>query len=264
MLSGIALRRRLHADEDRALAGEGDAGVGALRRQFDRGDVFQPHEAAVLGLDGHALELVDVLQVGIGRDVGDDEIALGLPGGGLEVVRPDRHGDVVRRYAAPRHPRGVEPDPHREGLSAENFGRRHAIDGGQDRLHHARQIVRYRRSRKFLAGESEIHHGGGLAGRLQDDRIVGLSRNQVSDRIHLRHHFGQRLVGIEVELDVDRNQALALGRGRGDVVDAFGGRHRLLDRRGDEALHQVRRGAGIDRRHRDHGVRQFRILPDRQ
>ena len=28
----IALRRRLHADEDRAFAAEGDAGVGALRR----------------------------------------------------------------------------------------------------------------------------------------------------------------------------------------------------------------------------------------
>ena len=260
----VALRRRLHADEDRALAAERDAGVGALRRQFDGGDVLHPHEAAVLGLDRHALELLDVLQVGVGGDVGDDEIALGLAGRGLEVVGPDRRGDVVGRHAAARHPLRIEPQPHRKGLAAENIRRRHAVDGRQDRLHHAGEIVGDRRARELVAGEADIHHRRGLAGRFQDDRVVGFLRDQIFDRIDLRQHFGERLVRIDVELDVDRDQALALRRGRGHVVDAFGRGHRLLDRRGDEALHQVRRRAGIDRRHGDHGVRQFRILPDRQ
>ena len=55
----VALRCRLHADEDRVLAVEGDAGVGALRGEFDGGDILDPHEAAVLGLDDHALELIE-------------------------------------------------------------------------------------------------------------------------------------------------------------------------------------------------------------
>ena len=74
---------------------EGDAGVGALRGEFDGRDVLHPDEPAVLGLDDHALELIEIFQVGIGRDVGDDEEALGLPGGGLKVVGADRRGDVV-------------------------------------------------------------------------------------------------------------------------------------------------------------------------
>jgi hypothetical protein len=91
----ITLRRRLHADEDRVLAVEGDAGIGALRREFDGRDILHPHKAAVLGFDDHALELIEVLQVGVGRHVGDDEIALGLARRGLKIVRPDRRGDVV-------------------------------------------------------------------------------------------------------------------------------------------------------------------------
>ncbi len=78
------------------LAVEGDAGVGTLRCKFDGRDILDPHKAAVLGFDDHALELVEVLQVGVGRYVGDDEITLGLARRGLEVVRPDRCGDVIR------------------------------------------------------------------------------------------------------------------------------------------------------------------------
>ena len=115
----IALRGRLHADEDRVLAVEGDAGIRALRRQFDGRDVLQPHEAAVLRLDDHALELVDILQIGVGRDVGDDEVALGLAGRGLEVVGGDRQRDVVRRDAAPGH---LAPD--RARAASQRSGRR--------------------------------------------------------------------------------------------------------------------------------------------
>jgi hypothetical protein len=69
---------------------------------------------------------------------------------------------------------------------------------------------------------------------------------------------------IEIQLDEDLDRAGALHRRRGDVVDAFGRGHGLLDRRGDETLDQVRGRAGIHGRDVDDRVRQFRILPDRQ
>ena len=260
----VTLWRRLHADENRVLAIEGDAGVGALRRKFDGGDILHSHKTAVLGFDDHPFELVDVGKVGIGRNVGNDEKALGLARGRLEVVGGDRRRNVNRRNAAAGHPFRIEPQPHREGLPAQNVGGGDAVDGGQHRLHHARQIVRDRRSRQHFAGETEIHHRRGLAGGLGHDRIVGFLRNQVFDRVHLGEHFGQCLVRIEVQLDVDLDRAGAEHRGRRHVVDTFGGGDSLFDRRRDEALNEVSRGAGVRRGDVDHGIRQLRILPDWQ
>src|SRR6185295_9874692 len=101
-------------------------------------------------------------------------------------------------------------------------------------------------------------------GGLGLDRNVRFLRDQVPDRIHLGENFGQRLVRVEVQLDVDLDGAGALHGRRGDVVDALGGGDRLLDRRGDEALNQVGRCARVHGGDVDHRVRQFWILPDRQ
>ena len=117
----VALRRRFDADEDRVLAVERNARIRALRGKFDGGDILDPHEAALLRLDDHAPELVKVTQVGVGRDVGDDEVTLGLTRGGLKVVGGDRQGDVERRHAEARHADRIEPQPHRKGLAAENI-----------------------------------------------------------------------------------------------------------------------------------------------
>ncbi len=231
---------------------------------LDGGDVLHPDEAAVLGLHDHLPELVDVGEAGIGRDVGDDQIAFGLARRGLEVVGCDRGSDVGRRHVAAGQLHGIKPQPHRKGLAAEDVGRGNAVDGREHRLHHARQIVRDRRARQFLGGEAEIHHGRGLARGLGDDRVVRFLRDQIFDRVRLGQHLGEGLVRIEVQLDVDLDRRGAEHRGRGHVVDALGGGDRLLDRRGDEALDQVRGRAGIDGRDVDDRVRQLRILPDRQ
>ena len=69
----------------------------------------------------------------------------------------------------------------------------------------------------------------------------GRGRDQVSDLLDLGHHLGQRLVGIEIELDVGGDRAGPLDRGRGQVIDPLGGRDRLRQGRGDKALHQIRR-----------------------
>ena len=95
-----------------------------------------------------------------------------------------------------------------------------------------------------------------------DDRVVRLLRDQVFDRVHLGEHLGERLVRVEVQLDVDLDRRGALHRRRGDVVDALGGGDRLLDRRGDEALDQVRGCAGIDGRDVDDRVRAAGVQSD--
>ena len=260
----ITLRRRLHADENRVLAAERDAGVSALRAELDGCDVLDADEAAVLGLHDHPLEITHVGQVGIGRDVGDGVVTLYLPRRGLKIISLDRSDDVGGGDAAARHPHRIEPQPHRESLAAENVGRGDAVDRRHERLDDARQIVGDRRAAEFIAGEPDIHHRRSLAGRFQDDRIVGRFRDLIFDLVDLRHYVGQRLVGIGVELHVDLYRARPLHRRRGHVIDALGRGDRLFDRSRDEALHQFRRSAGIGRRHGDDRVRKFRILPNRQ
>jgi len=77
------------------LAVESDAGIGALCGKFDGGDVLHPHKTAVLGFDDHALELIEIRQVGVGRYVGDDKKALGLARCSLKVIGSDRRGNVA-------------------------------------------------------------------------------------------------------------------------------------------------------------------------
>ncbi len=60
------------------------------------------------------------------------------------------------------------------------------------------------------------------------------------------------------------DRAGAQHRGGGDVVDAVRRRDGLLQGRRDEALHQLGRGAGIDRGHGDDRVGEQRKLPHGQ
>ncbi len=70
--------------------------------------------------------------------------------------------------------------------------------------------------------------------------------------------------GFGAELHVDADDARRRRRLRGDVVDVLGRRHRGRDRRGDEALDQVGRGARIDGGDRHHRLLDLGVLADRQ
>ena len=70
----------------------------------------------------------------------------------------------------------------------------------------------------------------------------------------------QRRVGVVVQLEVDGDRAQRLRARRLDVVDAVGARDHALERRGDEAAHQVGVGADVERRHLDDGDVAARIL----
>ncbi len=119
-VQGISERGRVDADEDRVLAAHGHARVRVLRAEVENGDILQAHQRAVLRLHHHVAELVEVRKAGLGGDVDQIEIALGLPGRRLEVVDPDRGGHIVGGDAARGHARGIEPDPHGERLPTEN------------------------------------------------------------------------------------------------------------------------------------------------
>ena len=261
---GVPGRRRLHADEYRVLAVHLDARGPALRRQIDLGDVLQPHQGAALRLDHHPFELADIGEPGIGADVGYREIAFRLARCGLEVVGLDRRGNVVGRDPARRHPHRIEPQPHREGLAAEDVGRSDAGDGDEQRLDHAGQIIGDPGARQFIAGKADIHDRGGLSGGLGDDRVLGAGRQQVFDLLDLGHHLGQRLARIEIEPDVGDDRAGPLHQRRRQIIHTLGRGDRLLERGRDETLQETGRGAGIECRDRDRRVRQFRKLPDRQ
>ncbi len=260
----VAGWRRLHPDKDRLLAVHHDARVPVLRAEIDRRNVFEPYHGAARDLDHHAFELADVGQPGIGGNVRDGVESFRLTCRGLEVVGPDREVHVVSRDVVRRHPRRVEPQPHRKRLAAQYVGRGNALDGRQQRLHDPGQVVGDRRARQFVAGEPDIHDCGRLTRRFQDDRVERLLRHQVFDLLDLGHDVGQRLVRIVIELDVGCDGAGVLCRAGGQIVDPLRGRHSLLDRGRDKALDQIGRGARIGRRDGNRRVEEPRILPDRQ
>ena len=78
---------------------------------------------------------------------------------------------------------------------------------------------------------------------------IGVVRLARQDALHLRdlgQDVGHGPVGVGVELQIERDRADILRRGRDQRVDAFRARHRLLDRHGDEALDEIGVGARID------------------
>ena len=96
------------------------------------------------------------------------------------------------------------------------------------------------------------------------DRLLRAGRQLVEDRIDLGVDFGERLVGIVVEPQIDRDRAGAALAGRGHVVDAVRLGDGVFERRGDEAGDHVGIGAVIGRGDRHDGVFGARILQHRQ
>ena len=158
-----------------------------------------------------------------------------------------RRADVERRHAV-----GLQPGAHRERAPAEDVGALHAVDRRQPRLHDADQVVGDLVVLEDLRAEAQVHRRELRVGRLDaDGRDLRLGRQIGAHLVHARADVGERAGGVEVELqaDVDRRQALdAL---RLDVVDAVGGGDRALERRGDEAAHQIGAGADVDGAHGD-------------
>ncbi len=168
------------------------------------------------------------------------------------------------RDAERGHFRRIEPDAHGEHLAAENLRVGDAVDRLQARLNDAGQIVGDLRGGHHARIERQVHEGEALPGLFDDDRIVGLARQEAAHLIDLGERVRHRPVGIGVEPQVEGDRRDVLLRGRDQRVDAFGAGDRLFDRRRDEALDHVGSGAGISGRNGDRRVRGLRELADLQ
>ena len=89
-------------------------------------------------------------------------------------------------------------------------------------------------------------------------------RQVAAHLVHLGADLGQGLGGIVVELEAHGDGGEAEGALRLHVVDAVGGGDGPLQRRGDEAAHQVGAGADVDGGDGDRRVFAARILADVQ
>jgi hypothetical protein len=84
-----------------------------------------------------------------------------------------------------------------------------------------------------------------------DTGLLDRLRQPRQDAVHLVAHFLRRDVGVFLQREKHDDLRDALGRDRAEIVDPADGVDRLLDLVGDFRFNLLRRGAGLDRRHRD-------------
>ena len=97
-----------------------------------------------------------------------------------------------------------------------------------------------------------------------DDRRLGLGRQVVAHLRDLRLDLRQRRVGVVVQLQVHGDRADALRARRLHVVDAVGAGDHALERRRDEAAHEIGVRADVGGRHLDDRDVAARVLPHAQ
>ena len=260
-VDGIGVGEGPDPHEDGGLPREAHLGVVVLGAQHHVGDVPQAHDGAVLLAHRQALELIHGAQVGIGGQVDLDERPLAPAEGGQEVVRGQRLAHLGRADVEGGHPLGLEPDPHGKGAGAEDVGPLHPGDGRQARLDDAHQVVGDLVLLQDVGGEAQIGRGELAVGRLDvDHRHLGLGRQVAAHLVDLGADLGQGLGGVVVEPEAHLDGGKAEAALRLHVLDAVGGGDGALQRRGDEAAHQIGIGADVDGGDGDRGVLAARVL----
>ena len=201
-------------------------------------------------LDHELPELVRRPQIGVGDEIHRHHRSLGMAERRQVVVPRQRVAHHRRRDAVRRHPIGLQPDAHGERARAENVGALHAADRAQLRLHDARQVVGDLVRIEIVRREPEIDRRELVVGRLEvDDRRLRLGRQIVAHLRDLGLDLRQRGVGVVVQLQMHGDRAEPLRARRFHVVDAVGAGDDALERRRDEAAHEVGVGADIRGRH---------------
>ncbi len=233
-------------------------GVRRCCTQFDLGDIIQAHDPGRGGLDHHFAKLCDVDQVRVDLDIRHHIQAFGLAGRRRNVVIAQRLSNVAAGNAVSGHAISIEPDAHRHLLPTVEVDTADAFDRRKLGLHHPLQIVRQGSRRHRRAGKTNICHSSCVTRGFHDHRVIGFGGQPIFDFIDLGHDLGHRFVGVGVELHAHCDDALALGRGRGHVVDVLDRGHRLGNRLGHKPLHQLWCSARVLG-----GNRQCRALSER-
>ena len=215
----------------RGLPVEAHLGVVVLRAELDVGDVLQPDDRVVLLANDELLELLDGVQVGVGREIDLHESALGAADRGEIVVRRKRRADLRRADVQRRHLSRFQPDAHRECARTENLAALHAGEGRQARLDHAHEVVGDFALRKSLGRKTQVRSRKLRIRRLHaDGRNFGFRRQLVANLVYLRGDVGERLGWVVVELEARGDERKSEQAFRFDVVDAVRGGDRALDR----------------------------------
>ena len=251
-------------DHGGMLVAEVDRAVIAFRPKDHIGHILQPDDGPVFLHQHELLELVGRVEIRGRVEVDGNHRALGRTHGGEGIVGGQRLPHLHGAEPVGREPVGLEPDPHRKRAAAEDLGALHAVHRREARLHHAGEVVRDLVGFELVAVEADVHRSRRLPHLHVDDRIEGIGRQLVSHLVDLGRDLSQRGVRVVIEPQVRRDHADA-GRAAGfEVVDAVGARDLLFQRRRDEALDEVRAGAGVDGRDSDDRAVADRILPDVQ
>ena len=250
------------AHEGGPLAVETDVLLVVLGAQGDIRDIAEPDDGSPVLLHHEATKLIRGLEVGVGHEVHRDHRPFRLPQRGEIVVLRQGVADLRCRDSHGRHPLGLEPDAHGERAAAQDVGALHALDRAQLGLNDPRQIVRDLVLIEILGRKSQVHRREAIVRGLQlDDRRLGFRWQVVPHLGHLRLDLRQCRVGVVVQLQVHRDGAHALSAGGLEVVDAVRARDHPLERRRDEAAHEIRVGAHVGGGHRDDRDVAAGILP---
>src|SRR5690606_31568895 len=143
-------------------------------------------------------------------------------------------GQVVRGEAV-----WLEPDAHREGARTLKLRLLDAGDRRQLRLDDAGEVVGDLALVEHIRVHRDVHRRGAAAFADLDDRVLGALWQLPAQLVDLGRDLGERLVRLLVEAQVRGDRRDALRRARGHEIDAVGGRDLALQRRGNEAVHQV-------------------------
>ena len=141
----------------------GGTGLRGRRTQLDGADIAQAHQVGAIVTDDQLTEVFDPGQVGVHLDIGQHVLPAHLARRCLVVVGTYRLRHVRRRHPAPGHLLTVQPQAHGQALPAERLHLGHAVDTGELRFHHPRQVIAQFRYRQAVAGKPHIGHGSGVA-----------------------------------------------------------------------------------------------------
>ena len=253
-----------HAQRDRGHAVEAYRGPIVERIDAHARQIVDAHIAAVDVAHHDVAEFLLGLQIGLGDHIEFALAAFDAARRNLDVLAPDRIFDILGRQTERSEPVAIEIDAHRVLAFAADLHIGHAGQGLQTRLDDAVGVIRNRERRYRLAREREPDDGIGVGLDLGDHRLVDVVGQT---RAHARHpvaHIGRRTIDIARELEAHRDLARFIARSRGQGLDAFDARERILERLGDLAFDDLGRSAAVIGADIDHRLVDLRIFAHRQ
>ena len=225
-----------------------------------RGDIGQLDRTATAQLDLPLAERVGILAVAQHPHRLARAADFGHTARGIDIALAQHAVDLAGCHSQRLHPRQVEDNFDLAVDPAEAIDLGHAFDAEQllgDRIVDEPAKPFDRHVVGFDRIDREEAAGDFLLGDARFENSVGQGSTHRVDRIL---HFGDRIVGIGADLDLDKGVRIALARGRIERIHAVDRAHGGFDALGDLVLDFGRRGAGLRNRDVDGGKLDVRIV----